>query len=240
MFSLQLITAMFIVLSADGQLCTDDVIKNLIARLDAQQKEIDALRQTVKNQDDEILRLSLEKRERESINITTNKRFSTLNKHVANLIETKDRKKRQVPYEGTVAFSAVLTHSLSNLGVDQNIVFDHVITNIGNGYNENHGVFLAPVTGIYVFHISIYTHAHNLAFCRIAVNGKNMADVYVQGGSVSNAGSQMIIARLNKGDDVAVQNKHQNDYIHSDSNMYTTYSGFLLQDLTDSSGEIVG
>ena len=37
------------------------------------------------------------------------------------------------------------------LDPNQDIVFDYVVTNIGSGYHGNHGLFVAPVSGVYVF-----------------------------------------------------------------------------------------
>lgn len=150
------------------------------------------------------------------------------------------RSKRQLPNQGTVAFTAVLTHLLNNLRDNQNIVFDSVYTNAGNGYNEHDGVFTAPVSGVYAFHTTIYTLPNRLAYCGIVVNGVSKADVYVQGSTVNNAGSQMIVVELSKGDEVAVQNKNQVDYIYSDRNIFTSFAGFLVQDLPFSNGNVVG
>ena len=53
-----------------------------------------------------------------------------------------------------VAVAATVTQELkSNCG--QTLVFPHIITNIGGGYNENNGVFTAPREGVYVFFCKI-------------------------------------------------------------------------------------
>jgi hypothetical protein len=57
-----------------------------------------------------------------------------------------------------VAFSVALQHSI-NLGQDQPVEFDKVVTNIGNGFDVRHGHFTAPVKGLYFISGSIFTNA---------------------------------------------------------------------------------
>lgn len=59
---------------------------------------------------------------------------------------------------GTIAFSAYMTHNLSNLGNLRILVFDAIFINEGNGYNHYVGVFTAPRTGLYVFTWTIRTY----------------------------------------------------------------------------------
>ena len=66
---------------------------------------------------------------------------------------TKTDNKRQVSISRSsmVAFSATLTNSIPHVNQDQTIVFDDVLSNVGNGYHASHGIFTAPLPGIYVF-----------------------------------------------------------------------------------------
>jgi hypothetical protein len=54
---------------------------------------------------------------------------------------------------GTVAFHALLTHAIVDPAVGHTIVFDDVLTNIGNAYSKLHGVFTAPVNGTYMLNL---------------------------------------------------------------------------------------
>lgn len=139
---------------------------------------------------------------------------------------------RRVGNEMTVAFTAILTHSMTNLGPNQNIVFDHVESNFGNGYNSHHGVFVAPVAGIYVFYASLLSGSGTSElYCHIVVDGikKVTLEEYVTPAGYAQ-GSNMLVIHLNQGADVAVQTGNADHSIHGSSvNFYTTFSGFLLQ-----------
>ncbi|KAL4240091.1 hypothetical protein ACF0H5_000885 [Mactra antiquata] len=135
--------------------------------------------------------------------------------------------RRQAPF-GSVAFFAVLSHSMLHAGENQNIVFDTVQSNIGNGYNPHQGVFIAPLDGTYVFHSSIVAYPNLEIWCLFVINGIPSSAIYAHRTDYHlDCGAQMIIVTLNQGDDVSVQSKAANDAIYGNSWLYTTFSGFL-------------
>ena len=149
---------------------------------------------------------------------------------------------RRADNEVTVAFTAGLTHSVVHVGLHQNIVFDHVETNLGNGYNPHHGVFTAPVSGLYFFYSSILTGNNEEVWCQIAVNGVQKGSIYGRGtDGRHDQGSQALVVSLQQGDDVAVQNIYNDHSIFgSTAEIYSTFSGFLLQQSFSQSGTIIG
>jgi len=48
----------------------------------------------------------------------------------------------QIPVQGRVAFFATKHANQGNLGINQNIVFDNVMLNLGNAYRPGHGLFI--------------------------------------------------------------------------------------------------
>jgi len=55
-----------------------------------------------------------------------------------------------------VAFTAVVSpRSLNLLGAGETIIFDSVITNVGNAYRNTTGMFRAPIQGVYVFNFAL-------------------------------------------------------------------------------------
>ena len=148
---------------------------------------------------------------------------------------------RRAENDVNVAFTAGLTHSILHAGPHQNIVFDHVETNVGNGYNPHHGVFTAPVSGLYLFYSSILSEHGAETWAQIVVNGVNKASIYARGADDRyDQGSQAIVVNLQQGDDVAIQNFFSGHAIHGDANIYSTFSGVLLQESFSQSGSIIG
>jgi hypothetical protein len=132
--------------------------------------------------------------------------------------------------ELTVAFTAGLSKSVDNLGAHQNIPFDHVETNIGNGYNPHEGVFTAPVSGLYVFHTSIFVDRNQEVFGELVVNGLIKASAYARSTDGRyDQGSQTLVIQIQQGDVVAVQNLIVKSELFGDPYIYSTFSGFLLQ-----------
>ena len=148
---------------------------------------------------------------------------------------------RRLENEDIVAFTAGLTKRELHMGAHQNIIFDHVETNVGNGYNSHHGVFTAPVSGLYVFYTSVLADNNREIWCELVVNGAIKASVYARGtDGRHDQGSQALVIQLNQGDDVAVQNVAADDAIYGDPTIYSTFSGFLLQQGLVDAGNIVG
>ncbi|XP_045206763.2 complement C1q-like protein 4 [Mercenaria mercenaria] len=152
------------------------------------------------------------------------------------------RADNEVPVAFTpVAFTAGLTHTIPHAGAHQNIVFDHVETNKGNGYNPHHGVFTAPVPGLYVFFTSILADNNREVWCQIVVNGVIKASVYARGTDTRHdQGSQVMIIQLQQGDTISVQNLAADYAIYGDGDIYSTFSGFLLQQDFSEAGTVVG
>lgn len=129
-----------------------------------------------------------------------------------------------------VAFSVALQHSI-NLGQDQPVEFDKVVTNIGNGFDVRHGHFTVPVKGLYLISGSIFTNAGFYAHVDIVKNGKAIA--YLYSFSNTNISTQTVMVTMEVGDMVWM--KHRGDAVGK-SNIYghateqfTTFSGVLIQ-----------
>lgn len=140
------------------------------------------------------------------------------------------RRLRRAVTESQVAFSASMSSHQDHLGQDQDVAFDHVITNIGNAYNGNHGTFIAPVAGVYVFYFSVHSPGTR---ADLVVNGAPIANLYIG----NDQASQLAIVTLSQGDDVSVQNIQADKLIWGSG--YSSFSGFLLYEGTDVS-QIVG
>ena len=50
-----------------------------------------------------------------------------------------------------VSFSVNLRNKEIKLGVGQTVIYDEILTNEGDGYDDRTGVFTCPVAGTYIF-----------------------------------------------------------------------------------------
>jgi len=140
--------------------------------------------------------------------------------------QTRASRHAQTPL---VAFSASLSNHLTSLGTGQNLRFDTVITNVGNGYSPIQGTFTAPVAGMYVFSTTLLSHANHNDHFQLVHNGNLVYRLYVGGGGSHNydtTGSSVAI-QLQQGDTVSVQNLDVNEAVWGD--LYSMFTGYLLK-----------
>ena len=132
--------------------------------------------------------------------------FLELIKVMSISVETVSR--RLLVYEGPVAFHAVISGGeTKHLGVNQNLAFPVVVTNLGGGYHSSHGVFIAPRAGVYIFSTSImaFHTGHSTIYTKLMKNGNVLAKAYAHGGSgYQDQGSVTVVTQLAPGDEVWV------------------------------------
>lgn len=143
-------------------------------------------------------------------------------------------KRLVVDPEVPVAFHAVMKRNMiTHITTGQNVVFDTELLNVGNGYHSEHGVFIAPYPGIYVFSVSIlsYVDPHPEAQVDLVRNNIVLAKVYVHGDSGRHdQGSVTATVQLDAGDEVWAQTS-----VYDDTTIWggrlSSFTGFLLMPL---------
>ncbi|XP_048011783.1 complement C1q-like protein 2 [Megalobrama amblycephala] len=137
--------------------------------------------------------------------------------------------------EREIAFSASMMESgAGNIGpftTDITLTYRNVFTNIGNAYNPVTGIFTAPLTGAYMFRITVFGHGGTPATAGIFKNGKQM--VTADGNQVQGVlnSSNGVVLILEVGDVVYVR-LWTGSRTHDSQNNHNTFSGFLLFPLT--------
>jgi len=130
-----------------------------------------------------------------------------------------------------VAFSAKLTTDV-NLGLDQTVAYNKVITNVGGSYDPQTGYLTSLVKGVCIFSASIFTLPDHQVHLHMVRNCNVITSLFSQN-TGWDLGSQTIIVILEEGDIVWV--KHDSTRHHdvpgksTITNSCSTFSGALLQ-----------
>ena len=151
--------------------------------------------------------------------------------------------KRFVVGEGPVAFTAAIEpYTVDHVHANLTIVFDKTITSIGGGYSNLTGVFVAPLTGIYLFSCSLLDHAgkhlqtgqeHGSAMLRgeIVQNGKLLGRIFAHAEvEHRDQGSATVVSYVTEGEQVWIRNI-DNDDLGLGGEFYSLFTGYLLMQL---------
>jgi caprin-2 len=125
-----------------------------------------------------------------------------------------------------VSFSVYPAKHLT-LGAAQTVIYDAILTNDGNGYDDRTGVFTCPVAGTYMFVLNSLSHKE--IYLHIVMNKNVVGTAHV---SAANQGpswqqiSRTVILKARKGDHIKVVNKNKGGFIYQ--GRYSGFSGTLL------------
>jgi hypothetical protein len=134
-----------------------------------------------------------------------------------------------VPGTSPIAFSARISQNIDSVHDNDIFLFDYLITNSGNAYNKNNGMFTAPLKGIYAFSSSVLTMAGKYLEAAIIRNGNPFCNLYAGDMDFFGPGFNMALIELDVGDTVWVKihDKYHDTGVRVDG-PWTTFSGFLL------------
>ena len=132
-------------------------------------------------------------------------------------------------------FSAYLDHSVSNLGINQTIIFNTNLFNDAGAYNNTTGIYTCPVSGVYLFFFAVGSGAQHQIVAKLVTNGVNQVGAIADSeyhASHEGHASNMVILRLAAGTHVSVENyrwNHQYNFAEGGkTDRFTTFSGVLL------------
>jgi hypothetical protein len=126
-----------------------------------------------------------------------------------------------------VGFSVYVKSKHLHLGAHQTAIYDGILTNDGNGYDDRTGVFTCPVAGTYMFVLDCLSPKPT--WIHIAHNKRVVGSVHISEVNKGTSWQQLsrtVILKARKGDHVKVVNGHKSGLIHKDP--FSGFSGTLL------------
>ncbi|XP_061177603.1 complement C1q tumor necrosis factor-related protein 7-like [Saccostrea echinata] len=132
-----------------------------------------------------------------------------------------------------ILFSAYKSFSESDISNKVTIRFDKIYINSGDHYHTEDGIFIAPLTGIYLFHWTIATGGSYFA-TQLMVGGKPRASNLVPHAGSGGSSSAMVMINVNRAVHVWIQIYGDNEHVFGGSigvgnNHQSTFSGILLR-----------
>ncbi|KAL7375362.1 hypothetical protein ABVT39_016146 [Epinephelus coioides] len=205
-----------------------ELMKNLedkLRHVERRQNNIEALEARLNATVDKLMRQNAEvdqlKKENEGLKMRLNATEEEI-----------DKLKQNIPKGAPqIAFSA----SLANFGeiyrgpcTDKALIFKRVFSNSGNGYDQNTGIFTAPVNGLYFFSFSTYGYNTHDMGAILMKNGDRQISTYDKpSADGSDSSSNAVVLQLVAGDKVYME-LWDNGRVFDNLNGHTTFSGFLV------------
>jgi len=132
--------------------------------------------------------------------------------------------------ENLAAFTAIKVASQSSVGVNQNIIFEKVLLNEGNGFHSQHGIYIATQRGVYMFTANlVHVNQPGPFHAALVHNGNVIVKLHGESNTWDQT-SQTVYLSLAAGDEVYVRNiDYEHETIYGDS--YSSFSGMLVWEL---------
>ena len=127
-----------------------------------------------------------------------------------------------------VAFSALLGNTVTG-NEGKQLIFDNVITEIGDGYNSQTGVFTCSVPGLYFFTISFLSiNSGTNPHVKLKMNGNHIFSVHDDHSGFYHMSGNSVVLILDIGDRVWLELGRSNVGVYDSSNRYSCFSGYLI------------
>jgi len=131
--------------------------------------------------------------------------------------------------EPDVFFTAILSSLKgSERSVNQVLIFDKVVSNEGQSYNSQTGIFTSPLDGFYEFQVHALSYDDHTFYLELQHNGSRVISVNKNGDEYYGGVSNSVIVKLGKHDQVKVVCWTTTTYVANLYNSDTTFSGRLV------------
>jgi len=130
-----------------------------------------------------------------------------------------------------IAFQAAKVAEQTSIGTNQNILFEHVSLNLGNGFHPQHGIFVVPRSGIYVISTSLlHENQPGIYFHGAIVHQGTVVAKLVGDHSEWEQSAVTVLIQAQAGDEIWVRNNGpSNENIYGD--YFSSFAGYLVWEL---------
>lgn len=130
----------------------------------------------------------------------------------------------------SVAFYAYISSTVPASTPHHILVFDKVITDVGNAYHSHMGTFIAPNSGLYVFTWTIRCYSNNYHSAELLADNNIVNVIYLgPGNAIDGTVTGTAVVHVNQGDDVFIRTgRLSNGNILSDENGRSSFAGWIL------------
>jgi hypothetical protein len=127
-----------------------------------------------------------------------------------------------------VAFTARLRNNVTARSL-QNLIFDDVLTNIGNAYNPDTGIFKVPYSGRYLFSLTVRAQYQRQVCTEIVAEPTVIGQLTAGDSEIDRASASVtVVVILEAGNEVYVrETKTWTGHFYGEG--YTVFTGILLQ-----------
>ena len=154
---------------------------------------------------------------------------------MGDLMEEIKELKQVARKEPNIMFSAVFTKGVVHLRPKQVVIYDRIITNVGQGYDNSTGVFTAPVTGYYHFEVHAWAPWAHDFYLQLTTNDRKIFTIDTMNPgpkprSPNRGSSNGAYVKLQIGDKVKVScyQSKSTVYGNPDDHIPNTFSGRLV------------
>ncbi|XP_016136006.1 cerebellin 9 [Sinocyclocheilus grahami] len=158
---------------------------------------------------------------------TMEEKLNALNDEVREL-RTKNEERAKVAFSASLSSSAGIKY-FGPYAEAITLVYENVLTNIGNAYDTNTGAFTAPVKGVYFFNFVVFNPYDISTGVKLLKNGNLVvaASDNPPGQDTEDTTCNSVSLILEQGDQIRLQ-LIENRRIYTDALRRNTFSGHLL------------
>lgn len=110
---------------------------------------------------------------------------------------------------------------------DEQVIFNLTLSNLGNHYDTDNGVFLVPYTGVYLFTLSTYSSTTE-DFAAIYIKQNDKSIINARNADDSRGTTNSALIECNAGDEIWLMATYDGN-LHTATGKQNTFTGVLIR-----------